>query len=81
MTALQRAIDIAGGQAKLGATIGVTQGLISQWVNGAPIHQRHFLSISRATDGQVTPEELLADELARLETNDRSSRREQPVAP
>jgi DNA-binding transcriptional regulator YdaS (Cro superfamily) len=67
MSAIERAIEKAGGQGPLADAIGVSQGLISQWVNGAPIHQRHFPEIERATDGDVTPQELLADEMVKLQ--------------
>lgn len=66
-TAIERAIEKQGGQGQLADAIGVSQGLISQWVSGAPIHPRHFSEIARATDGEVTPEQLLADEMQKYQ--------------
>lgn len=41
-TAIQQAVALAGGQAHLAKALGVTPGLVSQWVNGrrnvAPNH-------------------------------------------
>jgi DNA-binding transcriptional regulator YdaS (Cro superfamily) len=54
----------------LAEQIGVTQGLISQWVNGAQIPHKHFPKIERATG--VTAHELLDDELAKLRKGDQS---------
>lgn len=64
MSAIERAIEQAGSQAKLADGIGVSQGRVSQWVKGAPIPVQHFLEIERLTG--VTPHELLEDELEKL---------------
>lgn len=65
MSALERAISVAGSQEKLAAAIGVSQGLISQWLNGAQITTKHFPKIEAATG--VTAQELLEDELRKLD--------------
>lgn len=67
MSHLQRAIHICGGQAKLGARIGVTQSRVSQWANGEFIPVRYWPLIARATVGQVTAADILEDELAKVE--------------
>lgn len=68
MSALERAISRVGSQDKLASAIGVSQSLVSQWLNGAPINTKHFPKIEVATG--VTAQELLEDELRKL---DRSS--------
>lgn len=65
MPALQRAITICGGQAKLGSLIDVSQARISQWLSGEFIPVRYFDRIVAATNGDVTAYELLEDELAK----------------
>jgi len=61
--AIQRAVSIAGSQEKLAEAIGVTQGLVSQWCNGAAVATRHFAAIERET--KVSAGELLVDEMAK----------------
>lgn len=67
MSAIERAVGICEGQAKLGAAIGVSQARISQWIKGELIPLRYFPRIVQATTGQVTAHELLDDELAKIE--------------
>lgn len=71
MTALERAIERAGSQDKLATIIGVSQGLVSQWLNGAPIPPRHFPNIEAGTG--VTAHELLDDELAKLRAREQDA--------
>lgn len=66
MKAIDRAIAIAGSQDKLAKALRISQALVSQWSNGAAIHPRHFAAIQQATDGVVTPQDLLEDELAKV---------------
>lgn len=47
--ALKSAIDAAGGQTKLAAAIGKTQGHISQWLRREHIPAECVLPIERAT--------------------------------
>jgi len=70
-TAIQRAVTIAGSQEKLAEAIGVTQGLVSQWCNGATIATRHFAAIEQAT--KVTAGELLVDEMAKANSAKRAT--------
>lgn len=61
-TAIQRAVRIAGGQAALAEKIGVTQGFVGQMTSGyRPVPARKCLAICAATNGEVTPEELLPE--------------------
>jgi DNA-binding transcriptional regulator YdaS (Cro superfamily) len=64
MSAIERAVEIAGSQQRLADAIGVTQSQISHWINGQPVHHNHYQSIELATG--VTAHELLADELAKV---------------
>jgi DNA-binding transcriptional regulator YdaS (Cro superfamily) len=64
MSAIERAIEKVGSQQKLADLIGVSQGLISQWINGAQIPHKHFPKIEAETG--VTAHELLDDELVKL---------------
>ena len=63
-SAIRRAVRNCGSQQKLAEAIGVTQGRVSQWINGAIIHQRHYEAIERAS--KVPVADLLADDLARI---------------
>lgn len=62
-TAIQQAVEDVGGQTSLAKKIGVSQGLVWQWCNGASIPTHHFAAITSATS--VTAEQLLADEMAK----------------
>lgn len=62
MNAIERACKCIGGQAELSRRLGVTSAAISQWKNGdRPIPAERCPDIERATDGQVTCEELRPD--------------------
>ena len=60
MTALQRAIDIVGSGAELARRIGLTAWAVNKW-NPHQVPQKRCLAIEKATDGQVTAEELRPD--------------------
>lgn len=62
-SAIQQAIDDVGSQTALANKIGVSQGLVWQWVNGAAIPTHHFSAITNVST--VTAEQLLADEMAK----------------
>lgn len=66
MTAIHRAVSIAGSQSKLAAALGVSQVRVSQWCSGEPIPVRYWPLIERASERKVTMTELLSDELAKL---------------
>lgn len=74
-TPIERAIAICDSQQGLADRIGVSQALISQWLSGALVHQRHFPGIVAATGGLVTAAELLEFELAKLEKQNGRKRR------
>lgn len=49
-------------QQALADALGVTQGLVSQWINGVtPITGEQAVKIEEKTQGQVTREELRPD--------------------
>lgn len=60
--ALQKAVDLAGGQSSLAKAIGVKQQHVWNWLNrdGKPAAE-HVLAIEAATDGAVTRYELRPD--------------------
>ncbi|MFB6347854.1 transcriptional regulator [Moraxella sp. ZJ142] len=60
MTALNRAIDLAGSVSALARQIGVTPWAVAKW-NPAKIPTDRCLAIEKATGGQVTAEELRPD--------------------
>jgi DNA-binding transcriptional regulator YdaS (Cro superfamily) len=62
--AIERAVESAGSQQRLAEAIGVTQSLVSQWLAGSVIHQRHYRAIETATGVQVY--DLLDDDLAKV---------------
>lgn len=64
MSAIERAVKVAGSQQRLADAIGVTQSQISHWINGETVHHNHYAAIEIATG--VTAHELLADELAKV---------------
>jgi DNA-binding transcriptional regulator YdaS (Cro superfamily) len=66
--AIERAVEVAGSQQRLAVAIGVTQSLVSQWLAGAVVHQRHYLAIEAATG--VSVHELLEDDLAKVTATD-----------
>ena len=61
--AIQRAIDLCGGQVRLGKFIGVPQQTVSAWLTEAklPLKAEHAIAIDEATRGEVTKEELRPD--------------------
>jgi DNA-binding transcriptional regulator YdaS (Cro superfamily) len=68
MSAIKKAVDFVGTQDKFAALIGVSQGRVSQWVNGEPVPPKYFPRIHRVTDGQVTHEDLLAEHLEKVDS-------------
>jgi DNA-binding transcriptional regulator YdaS (Cro superfamily) len=61
--ALRRAIEIFKGQTPLAKRLGVSQSLVSYWLNiarrGVPAHQA--IAIERVTRRQVTRQQLRPD--------------------
>jgi DNA-binding transcriptional regulator YdaS (Cro superfamily) len=61
-SAIERACDIAGGQAALARKIGVHVSFPNQWVKGRrPVPAERCPSIEKATARQVTCEQLRPD--------------------
>jgi DNA-binding transcriptional regulator YdaS (Cro superfamily) len=48
-TVLQKAVAIAGSQAKLAEAVGVTQQTVSYWVANNQVGAKHVLAVSRLT--------------------------------
>lgn len=60
--ALQKAIDIAGGQTKLAKKVKVTQTAVSHWLTrNKRVPAERAVSIEKATGGQVTRRDLRPD--------------------
>lgn len=58
-----RACDAVGGMGVLSRLIGVSAPTVSQWKSGTrPIPIERCAAIERATDGQVTRQELRPDD-------------------
>lgn len=56
---IARAVEAAGGPAKLARELGVSASLVSQWASGhRPVAARHVLLIERACAGAVTRHDL-----------------------
>ncbi|WP_189615601.1 helix-turn-helix domain-containing protein [Pigmentiphaga litoralis] len=58
VAALVRAVDRVGGVGALAARIGVTQGAVSNWKTRGRVPAEHCPAIERATNRQVTCEQL-----------------------
>jgi DNA-binding transcriptional regulator YdaS (Cro superfamily) len=66
---IERAIKLVSPstQEQLASELGVTQALVSQWLNGVTaVHTRHYEGIGRVTKEQVTALQLLEFERERL---------------
>ncbi|MDR5728304.1 MAG: YdaS family helix-turn-helix protein [Terriglobia bacterium] len=48
-------------QTALGRRVGVTQGMVWQWLNGSSVAAEKVLVLERATNGAVTRYELRPD--------------------
>lgn len=67
MSALQTAIEAAGGQAALASLIGVKQQHVWNWLNrGNAVPIEHCAAIEQATGGKVTRRDLRPDDWARI---------------
>ena len=64
MHIVTKACEVAGGQAELSRSIGVSPSAIQQWRTGfRQIPVQHCSSVESATSGAVTVEELRPDAL------------------
>jgi DNA-binding transcriptional regulator YdaS (Cro superfamily) len=61
MSALQRAIDHAGGQTNLARLLDIRQSLVSMWKTRGRVPAEYCPRIERVTDGCVRCEELRPD--------------------
>jgi DNA-binding transcriptional regulator YdaS (Cro superfamily) len=61
MTALQSAIDFAGGQSELARRIGVRQSHIGMWKSRGRVPAQYCPTIERVTEGVVRCEQLRPD--------------------
>lgn len=58
--AIEKAITIAGSQSQLARLVGVDQSAVHKWLFGGGIRAQHIPALSRATNGQISVDELLA---------------------
>jgi DNA-binding transcriptional regulator YdaS (Cro superfamily) len=63
MKAINRAINLAGGQTELAKKIGVSQPSVHRWTHGGAINARYIKPIAEATGNRVTVDELLDEQL------------------
>lgn len=56
-----KAVELGGGQTKLGKKLGLTQGGIHQWIRREQIPAKWVLAVEAATGGEVTRYELRPD--------------------
>lgn len=62
MTALERAIDIVGGQSELARRLGLKQANVWHWLNrSGRVPAEHVIAIEEATGAQVTRHDLRPD--------------------
>ena len=74
--ALQRAVDIMGGQKSLAEAIGVKQQHVWNWLNrDKRIPLERAIAIENATAGQVTAADLRPDQAVLLQRREASSAR------
>lgn len=62
MNAIERAVEICGGQKQLADAVQVSQSFVSQWVNeNRPVPAKRCRAIEKATGGLVTCHDLRPD--------------------
>ena len=66
MTAIDRAIEAAGGVAALAAAIGVSASAPSMWRSRLNVPPLHCAAIEAATNGAVTRRDLRPDDWHRI---------------
>lgn len=57
--ALEKAIELVGGQTRLAKAVGKKQGHVSAWLRRGYVPAELAIPIERLTEGQVTRHELL----------------------
>jgi len=64
---IESACLVVGSQAEMARILGVSPAMVNQLTNGSrPVPIEHCLAIERATDGQVTRQELRPDDFWRI---------------
>lgn len=62
MSAIEKAVEVCGGQRQLAERLGVTQSAVNQWVNGVrPVPPARCRAIQEATNFEVTCADLRPD--------------------
>ncbi|MCX4025077.1 helix-turn-helix domain-containing protein [Endozoicomonas sp. SM1973] len=62
MTAIERAVELVGGQTALARLIGIQQSNVWHWLNRHnQVPAKFIRAVSKATNGLVTVDELLDD--------------------
>lgn len=71
LEALERAVDLAGGQTALATVLGVAQGRVWNWLNrDQRVPAEMVIPIEAATDGKVSRHDLRPDIYPRETTTD-----------
>lgn len=70
---VEKAISICGSQNKLATLCEVKQSSVNKWLHGEGIKGCHISPIVRATNGQITHQEI-CDELERLALQKQSNK-------
>jgi DNA-binding transcriptional regulator YdaS (Cro superfamily) len=61
-TAIQRAVNIVGGQTKMAEILGVSQPRVWNWVHrDRNIPAEYVMRVSEAVEGKIQPHEFLPD--------------------
>lgn len=58
---IAKAIEICGSQTALANICGVSQQSVNKWLNGGGISGKYIPRIVKATNGQVTADELFTE--------------------
>lgn len=58
---INKAIKFLGSQTRLAEYCGVTQGAVRKWLKGGKMDVKYIPSLIKATNGEVTPEDLRPD--------------------
>lgn len=61
MKAIERAVELVGGQQALAMKCGVRYQAVQKWIRGNRVPAERVLAIETATDGQVSRYELRPD--------------------
>lgn len=70
---IQKAINIAGSQSELARRVGVDQSAVSKWLFGGGIRAHYIPAIVKATQGQISVDEILDSLNRRVVTENTTS--------